>query len=439
MSFSEKDSLISKEKALDHAITRLIIGVITKTPKLDKWRGATVDPEPLEIYDINGTLLFYEFSVIKDGKIVGRIKASASKVLGPAVYTMEIGPRKWSVEKAIEIAKKVIVEKYQEVEILSTQIVCYSYPKIGILFKLGDPKTKEETGSIVMDVVTNVVIPRIAPKEEGFKSVMWSFYKSILQKDRPDKMVRWEDDDHSVDELKNIARETDIDIRARLSDMDIERLGEKMIWDLKKKLTDLNYAVAQHVFVLPHKMIPLTLYGQEHQCWCAVATGQMILKYHHYYYEQPDIAVEMATIPQPQNIATWNPGPPDFDPCGSTYNGMQAGIESLSRNYLDTVVATPTWADIVSEIDENGPLYSIIPGHARTCSGYRNLAFLFRNRLLGVEYKSLYICDPWPPNANNDFCNPLGGAEYWEDWDVSNYWDFIYIHPCKGTMDCQTD
>ncbi len=439
MSFSEKDSLVPREKALDHAITRLIIAVITKTPRLENWRGAIISPEPLEIYDINGALLFYEFSVIKDDKIVGRIKVSASKILGPAVYTMEVGPRKWDVEKAIDRAKKLVLDRYKEVEIISTQIVCYSYPKIGVLIKLGDPKTKEETGSIVIDVVSNVIIPRMTPKEVSFKSSMWSFYNSILQKDRPDKMARWEEDDRSVEILKNIAKENDIDIRARLSDMELERLEEKMVWGLKKKLTNLEFAVAQIVFVLPFKQIPLTLYGQEHQCWCAVATGQMILKYHHYYYEQPDIAVEMGTIPQPQNIATWNPGPPDYDLCGTIYNGIQTGIESLSRNYLDTVVATPTWQDIVSEIGENGPLYSIIPGHARACSGYQNLGFLFRYILPGVEYKFLYICDPWPPNANNDFCNPLGGAEYWEDWDVSNYWDFIYVHPCKGTMSCQTD
>ena len=87
--------------------------------------------EDVIIYDINGALLFYEFSVIKDDKIVGRIRVSASKILGPAVYTMEVGPRKWDAEKAIDRAKKLILDRYKEVEIISTQIVCYSYPKIG--------------------------------------------------------------------------------------------------------------------------------------------------------------------------------------------------------------------------------------------------------------------------------------------------------------------
>ena len=59
----EEEYSVPKEKALDHAITRMLVAVVTKKPGLEMWRGATVRPEPLEIFDINGQPLFYEFSV----------------------------------------------------------------------------------------------------------------------------------------------------------------------------------------------------------------------------------------------------------------------------------------------------------------------------------------------------------------------------------------
>jgi len=90
------DYVISEEKALEHATVYMLDAVLTHTPGLEEWRGAMVNPEPLTIYDINGKKLFYEFSVEKNGKMVGRIKASASAELGPSVYTLAIGPRPWN-------------------------------------------------------------------------------------------------------------------------------------------------------------------------------------------------------------------------------------------------------------------------------------------------------------------------------------------------------
>lgn len=84
--------VISEEKALEHATVYMLDAVLTHTLGLEEWRGAMVNPEPLTIYDINGKKLFYKFSVEKNGKMVGRIKASASAELGPSVYTLAIGP-----------------------------------------------------------------------------------------------------------------------------------------------------------------------------------------------------------------------------------------------------------------------------------------------------------------------------------------------------------
>jgi hypothetical protein len=434
----EEEYSVPKEKALDHAATRMLIGVVTKTPGLEGWKGATVNPQPLVIHDINGKLLFFEFSVEKAGKIVGRLKASASKVLGPAVYTAEIGPRLWDADKAAEQAKKIAQKKFRNATIMSTQLVCYSYPKLGIMVVMADPKTKEETGRIVVDVASFEIVPEAPTEEDTVGIGIWSMYDSIPQKDRRDRISRWEADDKLQEFVKNEAKKLKISLRARLSERDFGAMETALGKVLAKRLVEKKVSKGAanpsfstgkiQLIEIPwiiEKRIQLTLHGQQHCVWCACASGQMILQHHRYCYEQIDIATAMGTA--------WSP-----DSCGggTSYNGIVNGMESLSRNYLDAVRLSPTWSWTKSEIDQDQPLVSCIPGHARACSGYRRFNWL--PWLPWPIHRHLYIYDPWPPDANNTYCDPHGGAEYWEDWDVTTYWDFVHIRPCKGTMICQT-
>jgi hypothetical protein len=445
---------VPQNKALEHAIVHLVLGVITKKLGLEKWKGATVNPEPLLIYDLNGQLLFYEFSVEIKGMVVGRIKASASKVLGPSVYTEEVGPRKWDPDKAREEVTKRIQKKYKGATIVSTRLVCYSYPKIGILAVLVEPKTKKEIGRVVADVATYRFVPKRMPEKRRLGVAMWSMYESIQQKDKLDRLSRWENDDKLVELLTKIAKGVRINIRAKLSDEELRRL-EKILMGVQKKRLGWPSPDADIIGpfeILPmllYKTIPIPLHGQEHECWCVPATAQMILRHHHYYYEQPAIAVTMRTIPQPQDVATWNPDAPDFDPCGTYYHytalapsDLEDGMESLSRNYLEAVVDdSPTLNKVMSEIDQDRPFFCMVPWHARACTGYGRLDFLYPTVAeVGIHFHawiSLWIKNPWPPNSNNTFCKPQGGDEGWEDWDVSSYLPFVYIRPCKGTMICQ--
>lgn len=418
-----EDLLVSKELARDHAITRMLLGILTETPRLEKWKGATIGPEPIEIFDLNGQLLFYEFSVQKNREIVGRIKVSANKVLGPAVYTAEIGPRRWDLEKAKQQVKKIAEEKFKGTIVASTRLICYSYPKLGILAVLVEPKTKEEI-RVIMDVATYGLVPLIFAEEGQLGLATWSLYGSIPEKEKVDRISRWQDDNRLLEFLKEKAKQARIDLREKLSDQELQKL---------RSFFQKELSIA--IWPPPPKIITLNLNGQEDPDWCACATGQMILRHHHYYYEQNDIAQAMGTIPPA-------PSPPPFYPRGTTYGGFMSGMESLSRNYLKAAKDdTPTWAETVSEIDQGRPLMSCIPHHARACAGYTSkLKIMYPIDNYGMLFhvlKFLYIYDPWPPNANNSFCNPQGGSEYWEDWDATTYWSFVYLRPCAGTMICQ--
>ena len=361
---------------------------------------------------------------------MGRIKASASKVLGPSVYTEEIGPRKWDddVDKVREKVAGIIRKQYKDARITLTRFVCYSYPKIGILVVLIDPKTEKEIDRVIVDAATYQIVPRIMLEQGRLGMGMWSMYGSIPQKDRPDRISRWEDDDRLDDLLKESAKRANINVKAKLSDQELQTLEKTLMGTSKKNIGTGNPMPLISLLTLGSKIISIPLHGQEHECWCAPATGQMILRHHHYYYEQSDIAVAMETIPQPEDVAQWGEGL-FFPPCGTSTQPYQNGMESLSHNYLRAIDdSSPTWQKVKEEIDQDRPFYCPVPGHARACSGYN----LFEFRIVpGIvtgdatisfqSVQSLWIKNPLPVNQNNTFCNPQGGDEGWEDWDVSSY------------------
>jgi hypothetical protein len=83
----------------------------------------------------------------------------------------------------------------------------------------------------------------------------------------------------------------------------------------------------------------------------------------------------------------------------------------MSSNALTAHMITgPSFNDFVSEINQNRPMISFIPGHSRTVAGYtESLIFI-----LGLGgFRGLLVYDPWPPNA--------GVITRWENVDTQTY------------------
>jgi hypothetical protein len=146
------------------------------------------------------------------------------------------------------------------------------------------------------------------------------------------------------------------------------------------------------------------LYAQQTNVYCAVATGQMILDFHRWPYTQDQIATAMET-----------------GAGGTSHAGQIAGYQALSNNaFVATYDDTADWSEAKAEIDQNRPVKSGIPGHARACSGWK------RQNIFSVRQPAkrwLQIYDPWPWNA--DLCQ--GGAVVWEDWDAVTHTNFVYV------------
>jgi hypothetical protein len=148
------------------------------------------------------------------------------------------------------------------------------------------------------------------------------------------------------------------------------------------------------------------LHSQQTDVYCAVATGQMILDFYRYYYNQNDIAIRMGTT------------------SGGTGVYEQAtGIRSLSKNCLEATIDTSAaWTEAKTQLDLNRPLKSGIPGHARACFGWKRQNIFVVGRIRPRRW--LCILDPWPWNA--DLCE--GGPVYWEDWDAISHTNFMYVN-----------
>jgi hypothetical protein len=95
-------------------------------------------------------------------------------------------------------------------------------------------------------------------------------------------------------------------------------------------------------------------------------------------------------------------------------------LQAMSSNTLTaSMTAGPVFGDFVSELDQNRPLISFIPGHSRTIAGYTESRFV----LIGWGgFRGLLVYDPWPPNA--------GVITRWENFDTQTY---QYAYSAKVT------
>jgi len=404
---------VNKKDAMEHALLTIRRAWAGEVKDFEKWGGYDLDPKPLTIYDLNGQVLFYEFDVMNGNKVVGSTKTAASKTIGTPVITMEFGERSWDFKKASKEAEKKVKKLFPKADITESELVCYSYPKIGVRVYFDTTKSKEE--NLIFDISTLDLIERYASDElDDF--ACWSFYQEVVE---PEIEKRENAFKLAEKELKAVKSKTAKVLGRGISNRKLD--------DIKSALIPKPTAtVLQPVNITPipwysSKTIRFSprcnshecfeLYAQKTNVYCAVATGQMILDFYRYYYTQDQIATAMGT-----------------GAGGTSNTGQVNGYESLSKNCLNaTYDSTANWYEARNEINANRPLKSGIPHHARACAGWKKQNIY----LVGQTPKKwLKIYDPWPWNAN--ICN--GGKVYWESWDAVNHTNFIYLRhrsqPC---------
>lgn len=391
----EEKHFVPRDELLEHATLSVLNAANAKIPGIAEWSTCNVIKTPLTIYDVNGKRLFLDYTVKRAGKVFGTIRTGASKIMGLPVKSHELGERYWNFNEAVTKLTPRVKREYPRPKIRRTRLVCYSYPKLGVMFEM-DGK-EGEPSRLIYDVADYTRIPEKPPESEAEGAYAWSFYDSIPENARKVGLKQYDTfDEFRVGVLG--------DTRERLQKGHTLRV----FWPFSViKITDVVCKTLQfcshysHGTTRSHQCF--TLHGQQKSDYCAVATCQMILCYYRYYYSQDHIAQHLK-----------------YSPGGCSPN-HSAGYEDLSNKHLDaTYDTTATWNKARDQIDMSHPLKSGVKSHARACAGY----FVFHMQNNGSEFKSrsLLIYDPWPWAPDYK----IGGSVYWEPWDPIPHANFIY-------------
>jgi hypothetical protein len=272
------DYSVIAEKALEHANAQMIQFITTNTEGFESWTGASIDHNPLDLYDLNGQKLFYQFSVYKNSNLIGRIYIGASKTMGQSVRLVEFNPKSFNatdvMSKSVETAKK----EYPTEEIKSTTMVVYDYPKIGAMTIVKD-KTSGVEHRIFVDAYTLDVIPD-KPATETQRGI-WSMYEKISKNQMDENLKKWQSSDELTKSLEQAATYKGVNINAPVTEENIKKLsGNTMI---------AANTVNNNVFSLSstvQKTLNVSDFQQDNWYFCQPASAQMISPYYNVGYSQ---------------------------------------------------------------------------------------------------------------------------------------------------------
>jgi Peptidase_C39 like family len=336
----------------------------------------TLGPEPLEVFDLTGVRLFYDFPLMAGGTPRGHVRAAADRRVAAAVVALERRPRQWDAGDALDraVARAQATRPQAKVARESARIVCYCYPKLAVQVAYTNPDGEPATALYDVASGTEVPVAGLAGQANA----------------RP-----------------YLARFADAEARVRTFEIDATALEEAA-----DAVTHIGFPVpvlsfSGQVWLAPEcqDILAVPLLGQITPIYCVPASAEMILDHYGWNYSQDEIAQAMGTSAA-NNGTLYNPG-------------VVQGIATLTKNTMtpaETDVGQPRpvqWDLMVNEIDANRPVFTQMPGHYRVCVGYHQVFLM----------QFLHIHDPWPPNPN--VCQ--GGADYWENWSGTQVEWFVTL------------
>jgi Peptidase_C39 like family len=328
-----------------------------------------LDEDRLDIFDINGDILFYDFPLLAATRPIGFVRTAADERVGTPGVFVEIGERSWDVPDATNAAIRRVESIGGEVE--SVRLICYSYPKLGIEVVSG--KAVNGNRGHVFDVASGNEVHTV-PESESDQFAVRSFLTTV-----------------------------DVELKTTAFAQARAALGLFPPPGGPGAGGPMTTTTVQ-VWLDPpcQTTLGVPLYAQITDYNCVPASAEMILDHYGWNFSQSAIATAMGTT----TSGTW------YNP------GVVSGIATLTNNTMTPAEPDYNWSKsqqwglMATEISANRPVFTQMPGHYRVCVGYSET---LNPSLFGPPYpvlQMLHIHDPWPWNAN--ICQ--GGADYWENW-----------------------
>ncbi len=389
------EDLIPRHEAFANAL--LEAAKFALSSELTKTKSLSLNPKAIEIFDPNGQLLFYDFPLLAGRIPLATVRAVANRIVGNPVISVRQGPQKWNLATSKKKISEIIARKFPKFKVAKTLLVCYSYPKIGLMFTLTDGK---ETTTVIFDISDFTIVPLQQEKEKTEGTYSWSFLDSIDVRSAAVRKKKY---------LTGAELTQKVFAKEYVGERIYQLTDVRKVIDISKLL--LNIRVEKELQFCTHYRHDeagshhcFILHAQQVNDYCSVATAQMILCYYRYYYSQDQIAPSLGY--------TAGSGCP---------TDVSAGYEALSNNHIQaTFDSSATWIEAKNQIDKLQPMKSGISGHARAAAGYSRNQFTILGSAASDE--KLLIYDPWPWNADLK----AGGDIYWEDWDSINHTNFVY-------------
>lgn len=328
---------------------------------VDNWFGGS----PVCIYDIDGSPLFYDFEMELSDGFFSRVRTAADSTLGSPAVQVSLGP-KVDYASLVSAIRQTIEPTYT----LHEQLVCYSYPKLGVLV------TDRMGRTFVVDLFDRSMI-HLEPVAASVDALGGEF------------VTAWS--------LLSVAKRASSSLVAENF-----RMRNALVENLFRSDAGLEASVLENLPLVKQKVLPnVPLRPQSNSVFCAIATAQMILERWNIIRSQEDIAVAMGTR-----------FPPDS---GTRHSAQVTAYSTLSGGVLQgRSDSDPTFSEACAQIDIDRPLKSGIVAHARCCVGYKSAEGP------NGPQQWLLINDPWPSEQGN---------QYWEDWNQIVHTNFISVGP----------
>jgi hypothetical protein len=338
----DKDYSVTAKEAYRHANAHMISFIAADAPGFENWTGASIDTKPLELYDISGQELFYQFSVYKENELIGTIDVCTEKTQGPSIYDIKFDPEPYKVDEAMKKAKEIANTKYPDGKIKSTIMVVYSYPKVGAMTTIKDKATGEEYRIFVDAYTLEEVQDNPINKTRLGDLGVWSLYETMLENDMEENLAAWQKSDDFTKSIEQIITSEGINNNATLTEKDIKKISSDVT-----------------IKAITSKTLSVPVYTQETNYYCVPASIKMLCK----YFKNP------STTPTQTYIYIYLDGE---SPWGLSYDDICEWVEDV-WDKTPTVRTSGLYnIDVVTEIDNNRPFFSMIPGHCRVCRGYLN-------------------------------------------------------------------
>ena len=227
--FSEEQNLVPASELYEHAALAVMRDSVAGVPGLTGLLAGRVRKEPIPIFDINGTLLFFDYAVGRGAETAGYVRTAASRVVGPPVVAIEIGPRHWDYAAAVRRLKPRVKKQFPGAAISEPKLVCYSYPKLGVMFHA---KSAEKSTRAIFDVADLSPIPE-SPRPDREGSYAWSFYDALSDQERRARSRRFAQADDARKALSSRVR------AAISSARSLQAVVSRIDWRFRSTVTKL--------------------------------------------------------------------------------------------------------------------------------------------------------------------------------------------------------